>query len=82
MPPSLNGPYKSIVNILLTILILVVGAWAANTNLRLDRQDEKLAVTREQVISNQESIEHLIRLVEANQVTLRDIQQRMGRGGR
>ena len=61
-----NGIYKYVTSILVMILISVVGAWAAYTNVRIDRQDERISTIEKAIAANQ--VTH-----EAMQATLQEV---------
>lgn len=47
-----NGIYKYLTSILVMILISVVGAWAAYTNVRIDKQDERISTIEKAIAAN------------------------------
>ena len=61
-----NGIYKYVTSILVMILISVVGAWAAYTNVRIDRQDERISTIEKAIAAN--TVTH-----EAMQADLKEI---------
>jgi hypothetical protein len=86
MPPSNGSIYKPIITVLLGVLITMVGAWAMTTNNRLDKQDLRIADTREIVVSNQEALKYLLILAKENrdvlQTTLSRLEAHMSRDQR
>lgn len=55
MSTTLNSAYKTVALVLLTVLISVVGAWAAHTNMRIDRQDERISAIEKAIAANEQA---------------------------
>ena len=79
MPNLITNVYRPVSIALLGILISMVGAWAAYTNDRIDKQDARISAVEQQTASNTAKLDLIYSLVqqtnEMSQQTLTELRE-------